>query len=538
MAQRKKHADRFSESGSVLKNVEIFTSGVHRGKNYSDADLDAMVDNFRKFSTGNKPLLRVPAVLGHEEDQQFLDRSDLPAAAWATHVYREGHILKADFSDVPDQIADLIRTKRYRTISSEVYDEPPESIPGKGKMLRRVAMLGSDIPQIKNLADIPLPSSHREQFASGVPTFLRFREVKPTPGVPGCFSCFAEVTAMDPTQLLQQLQDMGFDVSAFQQLPPEVLQSIIDGAQAMQAAQNDDKTVDQPDPNIPDDPANAKGFSDAFAFTDFDDDLPDAGSNDASMYADKARAFADQVKKYAARAMKMMEKYCGMKPVDPAMPAKNADAPSASTPVTDPVGIMTAPPPNPKKVTMTHQYSEDAVKKLIADAKAEIKAEFAGIKEQTDALEANTRRASIVKFCEGMVEKGILLPAQLDPGDPKNPRWTVIDRLFAIPPDRKVTKFAEGGKKVTITELQAAMDEIETGPRLRKYGESMVKTSGSKSDADAEKEKVKEHFEQFRERFEVAGVTQETYLKAFESQQKRDRELTAEKYTGMGRKAG
>jgi hypothetical protein len=40
------------------------------------------VQNFKRFSTGQKPGYSVPAVLGHEESQEFLDREDLPAAAW------------------------------------------------------------------------------------------------------------------------------------------------------------------------------------------------------------------------------------------------------------------------------------------------------------------------------------------------------------------------------------------------------------------------------------------------------------------------
>ena len=64
----------------MLKGVDIFAAGTHRGKTYTPADLDQMVDNFNKFSKGSKPGVRVPlaiprlmpgapAVLGHEEEQ-------------------------------------------------------------------------------------------------------------------------------------------------------------------------------------------------------------------------------------------------------------------------------------------------------------------------------------------------------------------------------------------------------------------------------------------------------------------------------------
>lgn len=151
----------FGEGSATLHGVEIFANGEHRGKTYDDVQLDEMVRNFRKYSVGKKPLLRVPAVLGHEETQEFLDRSDLPAAAWATDVFRgrkecpacmgeggkcemcggKGEIgtLKADFADVPPKVARLLKGKTYRQVSAEIYDEPPEGIPGEGAMLRRVA---------------------------------------------------------------------------------------------------------------------------------------------------------------------------------------------------------------------------------------------------------------------------------------------------------------------------------------------------------------------------------------------------------------
>jgi hypothetical protein len=180
-----------SEGMVRVPGCTIFAAGTHRGKTYSVRDLDRMVENFRRFSTGPKALLHVPAVIGHDEDdeQEFLNRTDLPAAGWASRVWRDGNSLKADFEDVAPKIARLIRNKRYRKVSSEVYDDCPEGIPGKGRMLRRVALLGGDIPAIKGLDDIPLPESHSEGAR------LRFAGVRRS-AVPGAFWVFSEVTTM------------------------------------------------------------------------------------------------------------------------------------------------------------------------------------------------------------------------------------------------------------------------------------------------------------------------------------------------------
>lgn len=164
------YAEKFGEGAHALNGVEIFATGTHRGKSYTDDDLDQMVSNFRRYSVGKRTLLKVPAVLGHEEDQSLLERSDLPAAAWATDLWRarkacpacegagltedaehkcqmcdgrgEVGVLKASFRDVPPKVARLLKGKAYATVSAEIYDEPPEGVPGEGKMLRRVAFSG------------------------------------------------------------------------------------------------------------------------------------------------------------------------------------------------------------------------------------------------------------------------------------------------------------------------------------------------------------------------------------------------------------
>lgn len=237
--------EHFSESSGSLSGVEIFRAGNHRGKEYTEADLDDMVRNFNLFSNPKLaamksasgklaeqdkekfaaifeeacseepaaeaaahdylaergiepaaeavPTLRVPGVLGHEETQEFLERSDLPAAAWATKVYRDGPMLKANLAEIPPKVVRLLKGKAYRTVSAEVYDEPPEGVPGKGKMLRRIAFLGGEIPQIKSLDDIPAPETNAEAAVKFDRVELRIRDLFQAPG-DGAFTVFCEVT--------------------------------------------------------------------------------------------------------------------------------------------------------------------------------------------------------------------------------------------------------------------------------------------------------------------------------------------------------
>jgi hypothetical protein len=129
-----------------LTDIEIFEAGTYRGKTYTDADLDTMVANFTACKDEIKPV----AVIGHDEDQELLKKSGLPSAGWMESVKKVGTKLLATFKDVPKVIADLISKGAYKRISSEIYND----YNGKGYALRRVAILGGDIPEVKTLADI------------------------------------------------------------------------------------------------------------------------------------------------------------------------------------------------------------------------------------------------------------------------------------------------------------------------------------------------------------------------------------------------
>src|SRR5579859_435087 len=162
----------------TLPGVEIFSTGFHRGRWWTRDDLRQIHANFKALSEGPDPYHRVPAVIGHEEDQEILKRSDLPAAAVLTNLrYAESGNrdakLVVDYRDVPETIADWVRNKLYRATSAEVY---PNYIDhdgvAHGLTLRRVAMLGGEPPQQKNLAELPMPViQHGDRQETIVVTF-------------------------------------------------------------------------------------------------------------------------------------------------------------------------------------------------------------------------------------------------------------------------------------------------------------------------------------------------------------------------------
>lgn len=134
----------------TLRGVEIFSTGTWNGDSYSESDLDAIVS--AHASLGIIP----PLKLGHTEGQKFFGQADgHPALGWAERLYRHGKKLLADFEGIPEALHGLIREKKYRKVSAEIYWDYKDS-DGRTwpRVLRAVALLGADMPAVSNLQDL------------------------------------------------------------------------------------------------------------------------------------------------------------------------------------------------------------------------------------------------------------------------------------------------------------------------------------------------------------------------------------------------
>lgn len=147
----KKH----SELGSLSMN--IFRVGVWNEDEYTIDDLNTMETNFGLLKAA-KGFEGVPLVVGHDDEQAILHNDGLPAAGWLMDLTREGEYLVASFEQVPGTVRDLVQSGRYRNVSAEIalnYTNP--DVPDlAGKTLRRVALLGAELPAVKGLGDIAL----------------------------------------------------------------------------------------------------------------------------------------------------------------------------------------------------------------------------------------------------------------------------------------------------------------------------------------------------------------------------------------------
>ena len=132
-----------------INDLEIFESGKWGGDEYTDKDLDDMVEAFTHTREALKPHLK----LGHDDKQKLLQKDGFPAAGWITGLKRSGKKLLATVENIPEKIYDLIQKKAYGRISSEIYWNLKLNDKKHRRALKAVALLGADTPEVHSLDD-------------------------------------------------------------------------------------------------------------------------------------------------------------------------------------------------------------------------------------------------------------------------------------------------------------------------------------------------------------------------------------------------
>ena len=125
--------------GQTINGVHIFKTGTWNGKKYSTRDLDDMVKAAKEM--GYKP----PVTLGHDAG------ADAPAYGFVDNVRREGDVLLADFTDVPDDLVAQIKDRRYDQVSSEIFFDLKRDGKTFRRALRAVAVIGAHPPGVSDL---------------------------------------------------------------------------------------------------------------------------------------------------------------------------------------------------------------------------------------------------------------------------------------------------------------------------------------------------------------------------------------------------
>lgn len=137
-----------------IQGVEIFSAGRWNDDTYTIDDLHEMVRAFNENSIGARPHLKI----GHDPKQkvakELLKSDGMPALGWVEKLYVKGEKLVADFCDIPEKVYQMIESKSYRKVSSEIFHNIKIGDKFYERMLAAVALLGADNPGVMNLSDI------------------------------------------------------------------------------------------------------------------------------------------------------------------------------------------------------------------------------------------------------------------------------------------------------------------------------------------------------------------------------------------------
>lgn len=210
-----------------IRDVEIFAAGLHHKGTpeeveFTEADLEDMVRNYRELSKGERPLHQPFVKIGKDDphDSTVLVFEDgNPAAAWPTNLRKVGKRLLADWVDVQPSVLADIKAKRWKYCSAEI-DKPDGEHPDlnvKGAVLKHLVLCNN--PAVKGLK--PIPFQHH--MAAGKRRMTYF-----------CFSEFKGAT-MSPErqQMLDALAEMGFDIALITDaIPDELLSAFVNALKA------------------------------------------------------------------------------------------------------------------------------------------------------------------------------------------------------------------------------------------------------------------------------------------------------------------
>lgn len=136
-----------------LKDVEIFKPGTWNGKKYTEQDIDDLVDSFGKV--GYEP----PIKLGHEE------KSGDQAWGWVKNLRKVSGRAVADLTDIPEQLYNAIKDRRYNALSSEIFFDLKRDGNLFRRALKAVAILGAEIPAVSGLKPLEASLSETDSFS-------------------------------------------------------------------------------------------------------------------------------------------------------------------------------------------------------------------------------------------------------------------------------------------------------------------------------------------------------------------------------------
>lgn len=284
-----------AETASTKSLVEIFSVGqiLPSGRVADLAFLNKVVENWHEYQDKRvdgfrpAPVYLIPAAsvtLGHEElssiAQAYSQRTDLPAVGWPSDLQVVGNKLCCRLVRVPVALVRWIEAGVYAEISSEFY----EDYNGLGPVLRRISILGAEIPKCKDLGIIPQFYFDDELEKRG--NVLAFSEsILNSDFKSSAFVCVGDYVvkfserAMSREKLLEVLKEFGVDISFITDaVPDELLASMVNALQMV-------KSVVVSNAAVKENAGDSVSYSDSEKVDESDDKLV----GDLAAYSEKLR---------------------------------------------------------------------------------------------------------------------------------------------------------------------------------------------------------------------------------------------------------
>lgn len=144
-----------------IPDKEIFRTCNHKGKEYSEKDVEDLVNNTNYLITNFD--FKIPLKVGHDNSKELIKmlsaefkdliKSDsMPAFGYAENIRKVNNTVVADFKHIPEPIYNLMQNDLFSKRSPEIF---PYYKANNGKMLGLVldsiALLGATQPAIPNL---------------------------------------------------------------------------------------------------------------------------------------------------------------------------------------------------------------------------------------------------------------------------------------------------------------------------------------------------------------------------------------------------
>src|SRR5262245_16978072 len=460
----------------LLPSVLLFHAGTHKQgtdeeERYTDADLKDIEANFKRFSTGPNAPLVAPVGKGHPDDGELWERSDLPAEGevvrlWTEPVAINGREVLGLYCQlaVTPAVFNEVKEGKFRRVSAEIYPEPPEGLQGgRGKTLKRVALLGFEQPQLKHSGHL---QTHAERVA------LR----RGTGGVCWVYSEVQKMADATPDDvMMSSLKEAGYSEQLLSSLSPEQLALLFQDSQRIESGEGGP-------------PAESAA---AAAERQYQDpgmaDLPDpATMSREDMIAELVSYGEDQTALEAMtdddlRALLVQRRaeqgYSEEEPVATPNPTP------APAPVTPAARV-------PQKVTLSYSDAQ-ALRRDMQRFRQELAAaqQANAARTRNDRAAATAaKRARVQAFCEQMAKEGRVLPCELDESDPRS--LSLPQQLMELSDDvrRPAKTYSEGGRQIKLTALDAAMESIRRRP-AQHFRERIASGTASQLAVSAERRK-------------------------------------------------